>query len=208
MPKAKSGHNLAPLRIDARTWWKLEKHLGVSLGKWARDEIIAAAAEFAVAQHFCSVDKARRKLRGSRSSPTSISRLRTHLKHVKENWGYIQDDPTTQQFFEDVANEIGLGDVDDIMWRLWHLNVCLDAYFDPPKHDPFNRYVKKISEVYENKKVMGKPAPKTVPAYDNQKPSKFVMVMMALNRILPDYAQKNYRLPGAWAQALNRARKS
>ncbi len=220
MPEAPPDHTLriddqlpeAPpdhvLRIDDQTWQGLEKNLGCSLEKWARDEITAATDQFVVAQYFRIVDKARRQLRGSRSKPTNISRLRGHLVHVLEEWSDIQNDPTAQRFFEDVANEIGLGDVDDIMWRLWHLNVCLDAYFDPPKHDPFNRYVKKISEVYENKKVMGKPAPKTVPAYDNQKPSKFVMVMMALNRILPDYAQKNYRLPGAWAQALNRARKS
>ncbi len=204
MPKAKSGHNLAPLRIDARTWWKLEKHLGVSLGKWARDEIIAAAAEFAVAQHFCSVDKARRKLRGSRSSPTSISRLRTHLKHVKENWGYIQDDPTTQQFFEDVANEIGLGDVDDIMWRLQHLNARLDDYLKPRKYDVFSRYVKKIDVVCE--KVMEEAVTITNPAYENQKVSTFVEVMKVLNTALPEYAQQDRSTDSAWAQALILAR--
>ena len=105
MPKAKLDHNLAPLRIDARTWWKLEKRLGVSLGKWAREEIIAAADEFAIAQHFRIVDKARSKLGGSRSSPTSISKLRTKLKRVLEIWGEIQNDPTAQQFIEDLSSE-------------------------------------------------------------------------------------------------------
>ena len=112
-----------------------------------------------------------------------------------------------QQFFEDVSNEIGLSDVDDAMWMLRHLDCRLDAYLNPPKYNPFSRYEKRISEVYL--KVMGKPKTVAVPTgyCKNQKTSKFVMVMMTLNQILPDYAQKDYPSPTAWAHALIRARK-
>ena len=139
-----SDHDLAPLRIDDATWQRLEQLLGVSLGKDARDEIIATADEFAVAQHFRSVDNNWRKLRGSRSSPTSISKWRTNLKRVLMNWSDIQNDPTAQQFFEDVSNQHGLGNVDDAMWMLRHLDHLLDAHLDSPKYDPFSRYVKKF----------------------------------------------------------------
>ena len=221
MPKATSDHDLSPLRIDARTWWKLEKCLGVSLGKSAREEIIAAADEYVVAQHFRSVDKARSKLGGSRRTPTSNSKLRTNLKRVLENWGDIQNDPTAQQFFEDVSNELGLGNVDDTMWMLRHLDYYLDFYLNPPKYDPFSRYVKKISGVYE--KVTGKPVTITVPKWEGSKTSTFVENMKTLDTVLPDYAQRSIRkrseskrlkrkrpspaTRSAWAQALSRARK-
>lgn len=204
-PTSESDHDLAPLRIDARTWWKLEKRLGVSLGKWAREEIIAAADEFAIAQHFRIVDKTWHKLGGSPSSPTSISKWRTNLKRVLKNWGDIQNDPTAQQFFEDVSNQHGLGNVDDAMWMLRHLDYLLDAHLNPPKCDPFSRYVKRISGVYE--KVMGKPAPKTIPTWEGQKASTFVEVMMTLNTALPDYAKHEHSTPAAWAVALYLARK-
>ena len=224
MPTATSNHDLAPLRINARTWWKLEKRLGVSLGKWEREEIITATNEFAVAQHFRIVDKARHKLSGSRSDPTKISQLRTNLVRVQELWGAIQNDLTAQQFLEDVSNELGLGDVDDAMWKLRHLDYHLDAHLNPPMYDPFSHYIKEISRVYE--KVTGKPVTITVPsgAYENQKTSTFVEIVKILDTILPNYAQQSMirRSNGkrskrkrskrkrptiaAWAKALIRAR--
>ena len=205
MPEAPPDH---VLRVDNDTWEKLEKHLGKKLGKAAREEITAATDQFVVAQYFRVVDNTRRRLAGSSSRPTSISRLRTHLAHVLENWGYIQNDPTTQQFFEDVSNEIGLGDVDDIMWRLRHLNARLDAYLKPPEYDPFGRYVKNLSRVYE--RVMGEPATITIPSgiSENQTASTFVEVVETLNAALPDWAQHDNSSPSAWAQALYRARRA
>ncbi len=105
MLKATSDHDLAPLRVDNHTWEQLEQLLGILLGKRAREEMLAAADQFAVAQYFRSVDNARRKLGGSQSSPTSISKLRTKLKRVLEIWGEIQNDPTAQQFIEDLSSE-------------------------------------------------------------------------------------------------------
>ena len=225
MPEAPPDH---VLRIDDDTWEKLEKHLGKKLGKWARKEIIAAVDQFVMAQYFRSIDDyTLSRLRGSRSKPTSISKLRTNLVRVLENWGDIQNDPTAQQFMEVVSNDLGLGDVDDIMWRLRHLNSRLDPCLNPPKKDPFIHYVERISLVYE--KVTGKPVTIAIPTgyYENETTSTFVMVMMTLDAVLPDYAQKkalekeasekeapeNEALekespsPAAWAQALYRARK-
>ncbi len=213
--------------INDDIWEKLEKHLGKTLGKWARKEITAAADEFVVAQYFRIVGKAQRQLRGSDSDPTSISKLRTHLVHVLKNWDDIQNDPTAQQFIEDVSNDLGLGDVDEIMLRLQFLNARLDPYLNPPKKNPFIHYVNRISLVYE--KVTGEPVTIAVPTgyHENETISRFVMVMMTLDAALPDCAQKkapekealekeasekealeNESLsPAAWAQALNRARK-
>ena len=94
MPEAPPDHTLrindqlpeAPpdhvLRIDDQTWQGLEKNLGRALEKWARDEITAATDQFIMAQHFRIIGKAQRQLRGSRSSPTSISKLRINLVRV------------------------------------------------------------------------------------------------------------------------------
>ncbi len=204
MPEAPPDHVLC---IDDQTWQGLEKNLGRSLEKWARDEITAAADQFIMAQYFRIIGKAQRQLRGSRSKPTNISRLRGHLVHVLEEWSDIQNDPTAQRFFEDVANEIGLGDVDDIMWRLRHLDTLLDAYLNPPKYDPFGRYVKNLSRVY--KKVMGERATITIPSgiSENQTISTFVEVVMTLNATLPDWAQHDHASPSAWAQVIYRAKK-
>ena len=157
----------------------------------------------------------------SRRTPTSISKLRTNLKRVQKEWGDIQNDPAAQQLLEDVSNELGLGDVDDIMWRLRHLDHCLDAYLNPPKYDPFSRYVKKISGVCE--RVTRKPVTITVPKGEESKTSTFVENMKTLDTVLPDYAQRSIRkrseskrlkrkrpspaTRSAWAQALSRARK-
>ncbi len=195
MPKATSDHDLSPLRIDARIWWKLEKRLGVSLDKWAREEIFAAADEFAIVQHFRIVDKARSKLGGSRRTPTSISKLRTHLKSVLKNWGDIQNDPTAKRLFEDISDELALGDVAYAMAFLDHVDHRLDAYLNPPKFDPFSHYVKRISGVYE--KVTGKPVTITVPKGEESKTSTFVENMRTLDTVLPAWTRcpRNSALP-------------
>ncbi len=200
-----SDHDLAPLRIDDSTWETLEKQLGVSLNKDARNEIIAAADEFAVAQHFSSIDNARRKLRGLDHSPTSISKLRANLNRVLENWREIQSDSTAKRLFEDISDELALGDVAYSMEFLHHFVHRLDAYLSLPKYDPFSCYVKRISGVYE--KVTGKPVTIAIPSGVKQRISKFVMVMMTLNTALPDYAQHEHSTPAAWALAMYRARK-
>ncbi len=204
MPKAKLDHNLAPLRIDARTWWKLEKRLGVSLGKWAREEIIAAADEFAIRQHFFCIDNTRRKLGGRDGG---ISKLRASFKRVLSNWREIQSDSIAKRLFEDVSDDLRFGDIAHTMEILQYVDHRLGPYLSPPKHSPFNRYVKKISGVCENKKVLGKTPGITIPSGVDQKTSPFVEFMMTLNTALPDYAQQEHSTPAAWALALYRARK-
>jgi hypothetical protein len=214
------------LRIGDQTWQELEKNLGRSLEKWARDEITVAADQFAVAQYFRIVDKARRQLRGSRSDPTSISRLRTHLARVLEEWSNIQNDTTAKRLFEDISDELGLGDIAYTMGALQSVNHHLDSYLSS-EYDPFPRYVKGISLVCE--RVTRGPMGIAIPTgyHENETTSTFVMFMMTLDAALPDYAQKKAPeeeapekeelekeapekespSPAAWAQALYRARK-
>ncbi len=201
MPEAPPDH---VLRIDDQTWQGLEKNLGCSLEKWERDEITAATDQFIMAQYFLIIGKAQRQLRGSRSKPTNISKLRTNLVRVLKNWDDIQNDPTAQQFLEDVSNDLGLSDVDDVMLQLQFLNARIDPYLDQPEKNPFIHYVKRISLVYE--KVTGEPVTITNPAYENQKVSTFVEVMKVLNTALPEYAQQDLSTDSAWAQALILAR--
>ena len=202
LPEAPPDH---VLRIDDQTWQGLEKNLGRSLEKWAREEITAATDEFVRSQYIRIDDNIRSKLYGSQSSPTSISKLRTNLVRVLKNWGDIQNDPTAQQILEDVSTQFRIGNVDDMMRRLRHLNACLDFREKPVKYDVFSRYVKKIYVVC--KKVAGKRLSITVPAYEDQKTSLFVEVVQILNAALPDWAQQDHSTDAAWAQAVYRAKK-
>jgi hypothetical protein len=127
------------------------------------------------------------------------------LVRVLKNWGDIQNDPTAQQILEDVSTGLRIGDVDDMMWRLRHLNAGLDFRLKPLKYDVFSRYVKKIYVVCE--KVAGKRLSITVPAYEDQKTSLFVEVVQILNAAVPDWAQQNHSTDAAWAQAVYRAKK-